>query len=224
MKSLMGHINVLNLLLALGVFFFVHNMLLPLLNARVAYTPATVKKADSAAPPVSEKNAEEAAAVPPQADYGVIAQHNLFHPERKIPIEKKEEIVQTKPEFTLYGTLVTGDISLAYMDDKKEARNTPGRGKRQTALRMGDTLTGFVLKEIRPDSVLMIRGEEQMEVKIVTQGRKKERDAAGVASAGAQGNKQLPPQPKPMNNAPDVKPPPIPAPPLLPEMPPIRTR
>lgn len=69
-----------------------------------------------------------------------------------------------KPEFVLYGTLITNDISFAYLEDTKAPRNTPGRGKRQIAMKKGDTLSGFNLKEINVDSIVMARGEEKITI------------------------------------------------------------
>lgn len=105
--------------------------------------------------------------LPSPADYGIVSEENLFHPERKIPPEKKEEAAPLpKPDFVLYGTLITGDVSLAYLEDLKEPRNTAGRGKRQLALKKGDMLSGFVLTEIETDEVVMMRGDERLTVSV----------------------------------------------------------
>jgi hypothetical protein len=81
-------------------------------------------------------------------DYAVIGYQNLFHPDRKIPPEKKELPPLPMPEFVLFGTLLTPDLSVAYLEDKKAPVSTPGRGPRQTALKKGETLSGFTLREI----------------------------------------------------------------------------
>jgi type II secretory pathway component PulC len=105
-------------------------------------------------------------------DYTVIAEQNLFHPERKIPIEKKDVKPLPKPEFVLYGVLITEDTSLVYMEDKKAPRSTPGRGKRMNVLRINGTLSGFTLKDIRPDSIVMVRGNEKITV-LLSESRSK---------------------------------------------------
>ncbi len=107
------------------------------------------------------------------SDYSIISDENLFHPERKIPIEKKEEKPLPKPEFVLYGTLISENLSLAYLEDLKEPYTSPGRGKRQIPLRAGDTLSGFTLKEIYTDKVVMIRGEEKIVLNLTDPIRKK---------------------------------------------------
>jgi hypothetical protein len=111
------------------------------------------------------------------ADYVIVADANLFHPERKIPLQKKEEApLLPVPDLVLHGTLITDDVSLAYLEDMKEPRNTPGRGKRQIALKKGDMLNGFTLKEIEPDKIVMTRGEEKLTVSV--------KDSHGRAAKG----------------------------------------
>jgi type II secretory pathway component PulC len=154
-RKLLRNLNVLNLLLLAATLGFAFNRLLPLIDSPVAYTPPGVK---STVP----KTPEEAPAPAPSTnplDYTVIAEQNLFHPERKIPPEKKAEAPLPKPEFVLYGTLVTSDLGVAYLEDKKAPPvTTAGRGKRQTALKKGESLSGFILKEIQADRVTLTRG------------------------------------------------------------------
>ncbi|MBA4395735.1 MAG: hypothetical protein C0407_19450, partial [Desulfobacca sp.] len=113
-----------------------------------------------------EKNQNESPKVqtPSPMDYVVIADQNIFHPERRIPPDKKEEAALPKPEFFLYGTLITPEMKIAYVEDKKAPVSTPGRGKRQTALKKGESLSGFTLKEVLTDKVVMTRGEETLTI------------------------------------------------------------
>ena len=114
------------------------------------------------------------------SDYTVIADANLFHPERKIPPEKKEEPPPLpKPDLILYGTVITDDTSLAYLEDLKTPRNTPGRGRRQLTLKKGDVLSGFTLKDVEAEKIVMVRGDEQMTVYVRDPQRPKSRGAAG---------------------------------------------
>jgi hypothetical protein len=160
-NKLLRNINVLNLALAAVILCFAFYLLFPLTEMPVTYNPPPVKK------PAPGKTETE----PPlqqthnPMEYTLIADQNLFHPERKIPPEKKAEAPLPKPEFVLYGTLITGDLGIAYLEDKKGAPvTTPGRGKRQTALKKGESLSGFILKELFNDRVVMNRGEETMTV------------------------------------------------------------
>jgi type II secretory pathway component PulC len=71
-----------------------------------------------------------------------------------------------KPEFVLYGVLITDDASVAYVEDKKALQSTAGRGERQVALRKGETLSGFTLTEIGADKIVMVRGDEIITVNL----------------------------------------------------------
>ena len=151
----------INLGLSAVILYFAYFLLFPLIDLPVAYSLPPVK------PSATEKTETE----PPlqqtlnPMEYTLIADQNLFHPERLIPPEKKAEAPLPKPEFVLYGTLITSDLGIAYLEDKKGAPvTTPGRGKRQTALKKGESLSGFILKELFNDRVVMNRGEETMTV------------------------------------------------------------
>ena len=155
--------------------------IVPMLQTKVNYTLPLVKQHPSAA-----ENQEEdltLAHLPSVLEYALIGENNLFHPERKIPQEKKEEKPLPKPDFVLYGTLITNDISLAYLEDMKAPRSTPGRGRRQTALRKGSTLAGFTLKEIEHEKIVMVRGEEKITVPIIDQSHPRERTEMHATTA-----------------------------------------
>ena len=160
LKGLLRNVNLLNILLITGGLVFTHFTLVPLTETDSRYLPPAVKSK------AEEKKIKEA--TPLQAlspnDYAGIGDQNLFHPDRKIPPEKKELPPLPMPEFVLFGTLVTPDLSLAYLEDKKAPVSTPGRGARQTALKKGETLSGFTLKEILADRVVMTRGEDTLTV------------------------------------------------------------
>ncbi len=179
LNTILRNINLLNIVLMATIAAFAAYLLPPLLNVQVKYTLPSPKIAAEA----KEDNPEEAK--PPEAmEYMVIAEQNVFHPERKIPLEKKDEKPLPTPEFVLYGTLITDDTKLAFIDDMKSAQTSPGRGKRQRALNLGSTLSGFVLSEVYPDKVVMVRGEEKMEVRVLDSAK-----SHGVAS-GAQAAKK----------------------------------
>jgi type II secretory pathway component PulC len=186
-KTIIRNINVLNILLISVIIMSISYSLFPLLDIKVKYTLPTAKK-------TVEDTKEKAVQTqtPSIAEYTMIAEENLFHPERKIPVEKKEEKPLPKPDFVLYGTLITDDISLAYLEDLKAPYSTPGRGKRQTALRKGDTMSGFTLKEIGPENIVMVRGEENMIVNLNDSSHPKGREVSAVPGAPGQ---PTPPQP-----------------------------
>jgi hypothetical protein len=160
-NKFLRNINMLNLGLSALILYFAYFLLFPLMDLPVAYSlppvkPSATGKTETETPLQQTLNPME---------YTQIADQNLFHPERIIPPEKKAEAPLPKPEFVLYGTLITSDLGIAYLEDKKGAPvTTPGRGKRQTAIKKGESLSGFILKELFNDRVVMNRGEETMTV------------------------------------------------------------
>jgi type II secretory pathway component PulC len=182
LKKIMGNVSVLNVLLLAVLVIFAANILPPLLNVNVSYTLPTAKKT---AEQKQEGPAAEAQA-PPAIEYTIVAEQNLFHPERKIPAEKKEEKPLPKPEFVLYGTMVSSDASLAFMEDRKAPLST-GRGKRQQTLKQGGSLSGFILSQVQEDRVIMTRGDEKIEVRVLNPTRaKSQAEAAPTAATGTQ--------------------------------------
>lgn len=169
-KTILKQITLLNLLL-MGIIAALSVYILPsAFNLKVNYTlpaPKTVAEdQDVKAMPMQ---------MPSIAEYAIIAEQNIFHSERKIPAEKKDELQLPKPEFVLYGTLITSDAKVAFLEDLKSPYNTAGRGKRQKTLQLGHVLSGFVLNDIQHDKVVMVKGEEKIEVRVTTPSHKKER-------------------------------------------------
>jgi len=172
--------NVINLvlsgILALALIYVVR----PFLRTDLSYPLPKIQRPaseEASAPPDAE--AEKG---PSPADYAVVAEQNLFHPERKIPVEKKAEAPLPKPDFILYGTLITEDISMAYMEDLKAPVTTPGRGKRQSSIAVGASLSGFVLKKVEADRVTMARGEEVIVVMLDDHAKPKKRTETATST------------------------------------------
>ena len=189
LKTVIRNINILNMFLLTVMIIFADYSIAPMLETKVNFTLPVAKQH----PGAGEKQEEDItlAHLPSVLEYALIGENNLFHPERKIPVEKKEEQPLPKPEFVLYGTLITNDISLAYIEDMKAPRSSPGRGRRQTALRKGETLAGFTLKEIEHEMIVMVRGEEEMTVPIDDPSHPKERKGIETKAATPK-----PPQPR----------------------------
>lgn len=177
MKYYFKNITVLNVLLLIAIISMANYSLLPFFNTQIKYVLPSQK------PPAETAEGKQAEFSPPSpSDYTIISEENLFHPERIIPPEKKAEQELPKPDFILYGTMVSDDISLAFLEDLKAPRNTPGRGKRQVALKKGDTFSGFTLKEIAQDNIVMVRGEEKMIVSVVDPQKPKTREIIAPVS------------------------------------------
>lgn len=116
--------------------------------------------------------------VPTGLDYIVVAEKNLFHPERRMPAAKKEEQVVVRPDVIYYGSIITSDKRIAYVEDKKNPYSTPGRGKRQTPLAEGAMIGGYRLKEINPESIVLVHGDDKMVVNLRDQKDRKQGDEA----------------------------------------------
>ncbi|MBP1729887.1 MAG: hypothetical protein H6Q55_316 [Deltaproteobacteria bacterium] len=158
-RAILKQITVLNVILLAAALLLAQYTLLPLLNLRVKYKLPPVKQAE-----ITPEEQQAAQPSPPPSEYVMIADQNLFHPDRKLPVDKKDEKQLPRPEIVLYGTLVTDGLSVAYLEDKKSPHNTPGRGRRQQVLKKGEAIAGFMLRDIEADRIVLVRGEEQMVV------------------------------------------------------------
>jgi len=176
-SSILRQITVLNCILLACILAFASFVLVPIFTIEVR-----VSSPASAAVPVAENKKEQAAEQvvnPPIQEFAIIAENNLFHPDRIIPVAKKDETIP-RPEFVLYGTLIVDNIRIAYLSDRKASRTSPGRGTRQIGLKLGETLSGYTLKEVLSDRATLVRGEDRVELMVISSGNKKER---GLASA-----------------------------------------
>ncbi len=132
--------------------------------------------------------------MPSLTDYTLIAEENLFHPERKIPTEAEEVPPAQKPEFVLYGVTITDDTRLAYLQDLKSPYSTPGRGARQVVLRIGNIMSGYTLSEVYQDRVIMVKGDEIIEVKITDSSRQRVQEKRVTKRGGMTSSRLLPQQ------------------------------
>ena len=171
-KTLIRNVNVLNVLLMAAIALCALYILSPLLHPQVAFTLPSPKK------PLESKE-EKGAENPPVSpmEYTIIAEKNILHPERKIPVDKPEASLLPKPDFVLYGTLIAGDTSLAYLEDQKASTTAQGKGRKPRPLKKGETMSGFTLKEIETEKVVMVRGEETIEVRVSGHSRQEKQPA-----------------------------------------------
>jgi hypothetical protein len=158
--TLLRSVNLLNLLLLAVAITAIACAVIPLMDITVNVTPPALTDAGAGQP----DQAAAASPAPVYSDYASIAEQNVFHPSRRIPPEKKGDLAVPRPEVILYGTLITDDMRLAYVEDKKSPRTTPGRGKRQIALKKGETLSGYVLKEVEKDRIELVKGDDRIVV------------------------------------------------------------
>ena len=194
-KYFFKNVTLLNILLLVEIIFMVTYTLLPFLNMNIQYTLPAQKNA------IVTDEANQAEFAPPSpTDYMNIAEDNLFHPERRIPPEKKAETELPKPDFILYGTMVSDNLNVAYLEDLKAPHTTPGRGKRQTAVKKGDIFSGFILKEVEADKIVMVRGEDIMTVNVIDKRKTKMRASSGPADQKASAQPAQSPQGKPASS------------------------
>lgn len=177
---IMANLNILNMLLlaAAAMMFFLLDY--PLISRENTVFKPPVKAGGTVA------STEGKTASPRSIDYleyASVAEMNMFHPERKVPIEKKEEKLQARPEIILYGTLISTDKKLAYIEDKKTPYSTPGRGQRQLTMDEGSMISGFKLSEVREDSIILTRGDETIVVNL--RDRKNRHNSQSQATTAA---------------------------------------
>ncbi|MFQ3574032.1 MAG: hypothetical protein SNJ53_05310 [Thermodesulfovibrionales bacterium] len=171
-RRFLYNINIINVMLLVCIFFFTMYLLLP--AYKVNYKKQYQVKVEPSQRDEDIDDLVEEFKPLPLNDYIVISDLNLFHPERKIPPLQPVKVELPKPELILYGTLVSADAKIAYLEDIKAPITTPGRGKRQRAMKIGEAIGGFVLKEIHPDKIVLIRGEDTMVVNVIDPKKKRQ--------------------------------------------------
>jgi hypothetical protein len=162
--NLMRHINILNLfILSVAIGFYLY-FLSPLLATPLSAEIPSPKESSLEMPVSADKTRK-----PSLSDYAVIGQQNLFHPDRVIPAEKvatvataEKKAVTTvpRPELVLRGTMIASGLKIAYVEDKKAASTAPGRGSRQLVIKEGESIGGFMLRQITENMIVLANGEE----------------------------------------------------------------
>lgn len=185
------NLNLINILLLAGIVVLAATVLYPMTYARVKFAlpRAKVKAPVEAAKEAPGQPAQQAAPGPSPLDYAVIGEQNLFHPDRVTPIDGKAEV--PKPELILYGTLITDIGRTAFIEDKRSPKTSPGRGKRQTTVRLGEIIGGYRVTEIEPDRIVLIHADEKVTF-YLSSDKVREGDASSPVPAG-----KTPPLPVP---------------------------
>ncbi len=175
--SLLKSITLLNLgllaIAAAGIACAVY----PLMDVSVNVTPPA-----SADPAAGQGEPIPGTHAPAYTDYALIAEQNLFHPTRAITASGP---AMPRPEVILYGTLIADNMSIAYVEDKKSPRTTPGRGKRQIALKKGESLSGYVLTAVDRDKIELVKGGDKIVVYLSDQGKVRSDETTRSASTAA---------------------------------------
>ncbi len=163
-KTILANINTLNILLLAAAILLFYLLDYPLIVSENKVFKPKVKGAAA----FNEVKAASANGIS-YLDYAAVAEKNLFHPERKVPVEKIDKQLLVRPEIILYGTLITRDKRMAYIEDKKAPYSTPGRGKRQITIDEGSMISGFKLIEVHEEFILLMRGDEKIMVRLSDQ-------------------------------------------------------
>ncbi len=132
------------------------------------------QRPERSSPPAEEQISSYS--LPDLSDYSVIGALNIFHPDRKPPpppVKKKSKppkpVIQ-KVEFTLHGTLVSEDATIAFVEERRLSQRAAGKKKKISILKVGDTLAGYTLKSIESDRIVMVRGKEEVTVPLSNPG------------------------------------------------------
>lgn len=182
--------NLLLLAASIGLFFLLVYPLLHANNVKINLPQIKTKSVKQETDIIVVPN------LPMSADYIIVTEKNLFHPERRMLLDKKEEEKITRPDIVFYGSIITDDKKIAYIEDKKNPYVTPGRGKRQTAVRPGAIIGGYVLKEVNAETLVLVRGNDKMVVNLRDQKDRSDTETAKEKQPGRATSTQIPARPK----------------------------
>ncbi|HQG29124.1 MAG TPA: hypothetical protein PLY73_11300 [Candidatus Ozemobacteraceae bacterium] len=158
-EYLLKNCSLLNLILLIAVIVLACHIVPPLLHVQSRIAPPRGAK------PATEPYKHSATdSNPVPVDFRIITEQNLFHPSRKAVEETGNGQPLPVPDIVLYGTLIMNNLTAAYVQDRKSTSSTPGRENRQRLLKKGDMISGFVLKEVGEDRIVLARGDERMVV------------------------------------------------------------
>ena len=206
--QLFKNITLLNIILLAIIIVSLKFIVLPLLEYKPDFTidPQTIREDnDNRSKEDNKKNNNKLLIEPGElSSYSIIADQNLFHPERKIVIVEEKKIEEALPaeevaeiEFILYGTLMAGNVRVAFMESKvnlplknqrtirtsreareaqvKEKENEPEKPKKR--FYEGDILEGYTLKKINSEDVVLVKEKEEVTVKVYDPANPKKRQS-----------------------------------------------
>ncbi|MFO7569222.1 MAG: hypothetical protein R6W75_05445 [Smithellaceae bacterium] len=87
-------------------------------------------------------------------------ERNVFHPDRKMT--KRQILTSRKPKIILYGTFISDELQIAYVEDLMNPQVTSSGIQRQRAVQKGDVLSGYVVTEIYPGKVILTKNSEKL--------------------------------------------------------------
>lgn len=173
--------NLIGITLGILAFALLGASLIGSPSHRKALSPPAMSDKQSlpTTPPISRRVKE---------DFSTIAANNLFHPQRgKITPEKGKEAAQKNKQ-----TILKFELKGIYHSDNRHGALIVYRGnsKTNTDLKKADAdlffqgekiSDGYILKEVRNRSVVIMRGNEKIEVELtMLQGPEKSPKASGA--------------------------------------------
>jgi hypothetical protein len=168
---------------------------------RVIVAPARLPKprpaGQAAAKPAPSPGKPETEVQQPMSTYSLITSKSLFNPNRS------EALATTvaggppaPPPATpfLYGVIVRGDLSVAYLEDPAS--------RRVAGYRIGDPIAGGVVQTIAGDHVVLKRGESTINVRLRDPSKPRPTEAPGAPGASALSGRQAVRRPVPFTPTP----------------------
>lgn len=198
LRNLIQSANVLNVLLAIVILVFAAGIVISVIRMRQPYSVPRVKEK---VPAPAVQPVEVPAKLP--SDYALVGERNLFHPERTIPVDKKDEV--PRPDVVLYGTMVDTD-RFAFIEDKRNQVTTPGRGNRQRIVRKGEVVSGYTVTDIMKDRITLARGDDRITVMLSEPGKQRAGNTGGPPVEPAAPS-AVPPRPPQASPTPAISPP-----------------
>lgn len=170
-NAMLKHMHLLNMILVVILILLVAKIAHLSFFSQPHYPELPKKTLVSKSPDSIQKRAADRQ-ISLQTDYDVITENNLFHPSRTVS-ETDAQTLETDskaiPEFILYGTLITSEFSLAYLEDLRVPMVSSGGRKKQVTLKKGETLSGYTLKDIAEDQVIMADDDDEITVYLTTE-------------------------------------------------------
>ena len=176
-----------NIVLAAAVFFAG-------MKSIEAWTEKRVLKIGSTQHPASdlpEKRYEKKEA-PPETEYEVVVQDNLFFPDRSESLEKPAEsdssggqsvvvgpqlqmLEQLARQINLYGIFITEDKREAFIGEVAPRKPGAAGGTEINRVKVGDTVGKFTVKEIQRGSVVLAAGGHEWQIALFDKDKPKQR-------------------------------------------------
>lgn len=102
--------------------------------------------------------------LPSRASYNTIVENDIFRPSRKRFVAQAEgtgsrRVMTKRPNLVLLGTVILDDYKAAMMSEKNKVDST-------RYFKVGDSIGGFIIKDIGKDSVSIQRGSEVATIKM----------------------------------------------------------